>query len=80
MSIDVAPSSYRRSVCVCVCVLSHFSHVQLFATLWTVAHHGILQARKVEWVTMPSSRISSRPGIEGDRIRVSCVDRCILYC
>ena len=25
-------------VCVCVCVLSRFSHVQLFATLWTVAH------------------------------------------
>ena len=25
-------------VCVCVCVWSCFSHVQLFATLWTVAH------------------------------------------
>ena len=24
-------------VCVCVCVQSHFSSVQLFATLWTVA-------------------------------------------
>ena len=24
--------------CVCVCMLSHFSHVQLFATLGTVAH------------------------------------------
>ena len=33
-----------------LCVLSSFSHVQLFATLWTVAHqtllfHGILQAK-----------------------------------
>ena len=36
-------------VCVCVCV-SHFSHVRLFATLWTAAHQaplsmGVLQAR-----------------------------------
>jgi len=46
------------------CVLSHFSHVQLFATLWTVAHQaplsmGILQARKLEWVAISSSRGSS---------------------
>ena len=26
----------------CVCVLSRFSHVQLFATLWTGAHQGPL--------------------------------------
>ena len=25
-----------------VCVLSHFRHVQLFATLWIIAHHGVL--------------------------------------
>ena len=39
---------------------SHFSCVWLFATLWTVAHQaplpmGILQARILEWVAMPSS-------------------------
>ena len=45
-----------------VCVLSHFSHVQLFATLWTIAHpqgssvRGVLQARILEWVAMPRSR------------------------
>ena len=49
-----------------VCVLSHFSHVRLFTTLWTVAHQatlsmGILQARIVEWVVMPFSRGSSQP-------------------
>ena len=27
---------------VCVCVLSHFSRVQLFATPWTVAHQAPL--------------------------------------
>ena len=32
--------------------------------------HGILQARILEWVTMPSSRGSSQPG---DRIQVSLV-------
>ena len=26
----------------CVCVLSHFSRVQLFVTLWTVAHQAPL--------------------------------------
>ena len=49
-----------------VCALSHFSHVRLFATLWTTALqaplvHGILRARKLKWITMPSSRVSSRP-------------------
>ena len=29
-------------MCVCVCVLSHFSCVQLFATLWTVAQQAPL--------------------------------------
>ena len=43
-------------MCVCVCVfviynnvlvymLSHFSHVQLFATLWTRAHQAPLSMR-----------------------------------
>ena len=42
------------------------SCVQLFMTPWTVAHQaplsmGILQARILEWVAMPSSRGSSQP-------------------
>ena len=48
------------------CMLSDFSHTQLFATLWTVVRQaplsmGILQARILEWVAMPSSRGSSQP-------------------
>ena len=44
-----------------VCMLSHFSRVRLSAALWTIAHEaplsmGILQARILEWVAMPSSR------------------------
>ena len=50
------------------CVLSRFSRVRLFAALWTVAHQaplsmGMLQARMLEWVAMPSSRGSSHPRI-----------------
>ena len=48
---------------VSACMLSHFSRVQLFATLWTVAHQallsGLLRARILEWVAMPTSRGSS---------------------
>ena len=50
------------------CMLNCFSHVRLFVTPWTMARgssvHGILQARILEWVVMPSSRGSSWPGIE----------------
>ena len=47
-------------------MLSRFSYVQLFVTLWAVPHQvplsmGILQARILEWVTMLSSRESSQP-------------------
>ena len=45
---------------------AQLSHVQLFATPWAVTHlaplsMGILQARILEWVAMPSSRGSSQP-------------------
>ena len=57
-----------REISVCwrgSCVLSH-SVVSNFATPWTAACQaplsmGILQARILEWVAMPSSRGSSRP-------------------
>ena len=55
-------------------VLSSFSHVWLFATLWSITHQtplsiAILQARILEGVAMPSSRGSSRPR---DWTHVSC--------
>ena len=37
--------------------------------------HGILQARTLDWVAMPSSRGSSRPR---DRTRVFCITGCSL--
>ena len=50
----------------CDCCAVLLSRVQLFATPWTVARQallsmGILQARILEWVAVPSSRGSSQP-------------------
>ena len=57
------------------------SHVQLFETPWTAAHHaplsmGLLQERILEWVAMPSSRVSSQPRDYSDLSHHSQ----ILYC
>ena len=41
--------------------------------------HGILQARILEWVAMPSSRGSSRPRDQIHVSCVSCIGRWILY-
>ena len=55
-------------------MLSHFSHVPLFLTLWPSlpcsSVHGILQARVLEWVAICSSRWSSW---SRDRTHVCCV-------
>ena len=58
-----------------LCCAKSLSHVRLFSTPWIVAHQaplsmGILQARILEWVAMPSSRGSSQPK---DRTQVSCI-------
>ena len=50
-------------------MLSHFSHVQLFATTWTVAHQAPLSrefSRKEYWngLPFPSPGDLSNPGIE----------------
>ena len=52
-------------------LLSHLSHVQLFATLWTVACQahlsvGILQARMLEWdLPNPGIKITSHVYLQG---------------
>ena len=58
-----------------LCCSQSFSHVQLFATSWTVAHQaplfmGILQARILEQVAIPSSRGSFQ---HRDPTQVSCI-------
>ena len=41
--------------------------------------HGILQARILEWVAMPSSRGSSQPTDQTGIFCISCIGRWILY-
>ena len=57
-----------------VWVLSYFSHERLFdpmdCSLPGSSLHGILQARILEWVAMPSSRESSQTS---DQTHASCV-------
>ena len=62
------------------CMLSHFSNVQLFVTLWTIACQVLLSmARKLEWVAMPSSRGSSQPRDQTCVPYVFCIGRRVLY-
>ena len=69
--------------CVCMFMLSCFSHVQLCDPMDCSppdsSVHGILQARILEWVTMPSSRGSLPPGIEPMSV-MSPALQAILYC
>ena len=64
----------------CAWMVSHFSCVWLFVTLWTVARQpplvlGILQARILEWVAVPFSRVSPQ---SRDQTQVSWIGRQIL--
>ena len=75
---DELHTSYMdRCVCVCVCVCIHvcvqsLSHVRLFATNSLLMDcstpgssvHGILQARKLEWVAFPSPGNLPNSGVE----------------
>ena len=65
-------------------MLSRFSCVWLFATLYMVALQaplsmGILQARILEWVAMSSSRGSSQPRDWTRVSYISCIGRWVLY-
>ena len=58
-------SNVQFLTCICCAVLSH-SVVSDSVTPWTVALQaplsmGVLQARILEWVAMPSSKGSSQP-------------------
>ena len=46
----------QTHILVCACVLSHFSHFQFFATLWTTAHQALLSmgfSRQGYWSGLP---------------------------
>ena len=55
----------------CACTLSRFSPVQLFATLWTVAHQAPLSigfSRQEYWSGLPSPL----PGDQGSNLHLLC--------
>ena len=55
---------YPIDVCVCVCVLSCFSHVLLFATLWTAVCQAPLSmgfSRQEYWSGLPCPLLGERP-------------------
>ena len=54
---------------VCVCVLGHFSHVQLFAAVWTAARQAPLSiglSRQEYWsgLSCPPPADLPQPGVE----------------
>ena len=66
-----------------VCVLSHFSCIQLFETLWTVARQAPLSmrfSRQEHWSALPCppSGDPPNPGVKPVS-HVSCIGRQILY-
>ena len=72
-------SSVLLGACVCyVCVLSSFSHVPLFATLWT-SIQGIFQARILESVVILYSRRSSQARDQTRISHISCISKQVLY-
>ena len=65
------------------CVVSHFSCIWLLdpvdSSLPGSSVHGILQARILEWVSVPSSRGSSQPKGRTHASYVPCIGRQFLY-
>ena len=66
---------YQTSKDVCIGVLSCFSHVQLFATPWTVARQAPLSmgfSRQEYWSGLPCPPPGDLPD-PGDKTCVSCI-------
>ena len=66
LSFYVIIIKVKLIVNVYACMLSCFTRVQLFVTLWTCSLpgssvRGILQAKILEWVVISFSRRSSQP-------------------
>ena len=66
-----------------VCMWSHFSHVQLYATLWTIAHQDPLSmgvSREDYWSGLPCPPPGDlpEPGIEPMSL-ISCFGRQVLH-
>ena len=76
--------NFRGHIWVCAtCVLSHFSRVRLFVTLWTEAHQAPLPvgfSREEYWSALPCPPPGVFPPRDGTRVSCgSCIDSRALY-
>ena len=65
-------------LCVCVCVFSHFSHVWIFATLWTTAHQApqsVGFSRQEYWSGLPCPPPEDFP-TQGLNLHLLCLMHC----
>ena len=66
-----------------VCILSHLSLVQdcdpMDCSPPGSSVHGILQARILDWVSMPYTKVSSQPRDQTCISYISCIGRQVLY-
>ena len=63
-SLNIDGCLLFNCVCVCMCTLSHFSRIQLFATLWTAAHQASLSirfSRQEYWSGFPCPPLEDLP-------------------
>ena len=68
--VSLVCSGLRLFICVCVCMCVCVVLGLVAQSSPTLSDHGILQARILEWVAMPSSRGSSQPW---DQTQVSSI-------
>ena len=71
-SLPSEPSG-KPTLCLCVCAESLCSPMDCSPPGSSV--HGILQARILEWIAMPSSRASSQPRDSTHVSYISCIGR-----
>ena len=70
-SLNIDGCLLFNCVCVCMCTLSHFSRIQLFATLWTAAHQASLSirfSRQEYWSGFPCPPLEDLP-----QTHISCI-------
>ena len=74
---------YVKGYCFLACILNHFGHVLLFATLWTVAHQTSLSmgfSRQEYWsgLLYPPPGDLLDPAVEPASLAF-CIGRQVLY-
>ena len=96
MLTDIKGETDSNTIMCCAAVFSHFSHIRLFATLWTVAHHAPLFTgffRQEYWSGLPFPLPGDLPNpeiklasfaLQADSLPLESLglllDRCVCVC